>query len=100
MNSVVWLRLLALVLVAVAFVIALLPMMVLLDLVRGGTGYGLCPDGLIGCRSRYTAGPELIAGLTVALLLVVAAIRILMRAVRRMRNEEFQVSESKERTTR
>jgi hypothetical protein len=100
MRPVVWLRLLAVVLVAAAVTVAVVPLMVLLDLVRGGNGYGLCPDGLVGCRTRYTAGPELIAGLTVALLLIVAAIRALMRAVRRQRSDEFQVAASKERTAR
>lgn len=83
-----------------AIVIAVVPLLVLLSLVQGGTGFGLCPGGLEVCRNPYTAGLELTAFLAFALLGVVALIRVLMRTARRMQAEEYQVSDaSKERTT-
>lgn len=80
------------VLVAAALLIAVVPLLVLLSLVQGGSGFGLCPDGIGSCRNPYTAAPELSAGLTIALLAIVAAIRVLMRTARRLQSEEYRVS--------
>lgn len=85
------LRLAVYILIAVALLIAVVPLLVLLSLVQGGTGFGLCPDGITSCRNPYTAAPELTATLTLALLAVVASIRVLMRAARRVRSEEYRV---------
>lgn len=87
------LRLVTYILMGVALLIAVVPLLVLLSLVQGGTGFGLCPDGITSCRNPYTAAPELTATLTLALLAVVAAIRVLMRAARRVRSEEYRVIE-------
>lgn len=84
MNSTTWLRLVVYVLIAAAILIGLVPLLVLLNLVEGGTGFGLCPDGIRSCRNPYTAAPELTTVLTLALFGIVAMIRILMRMVRRM----------------
>lgn len=86
-------RLLVLILIGVALVIAVVPLLVLIDLVQGGSGFGLCTDGITSCRNPYTAAPELTAALTVALLAVVASIRVLMRTARRLRSEEYRVSD-------
>lgn len=91
MRTVHWLRLLVYILMAAALLIAVVPLLVLLSLVQGGSGFGLCPDGISSCRNPYTAAPELTAGLTVALLVIVAAIRILMRTARRLQAEEYRV---------
>ncbi|HEX2154345.1 MAG TPA: hypothetical protein VHL52_10250 [Acidimicrobiia bacterium] len=96
MKTVHWLRLLVYILIAAALFIAVVPLLVLLSLVQGGSGFGLCPGGITTCRNPYTAAPELTAGLTVALLVIVAAIRILMRTARRMQAEEYRVSEQKD----
>jgi hypothetical protein len=82
-----WLRLVVYVLIAAAILIALVPLLVLLSLVRGGTGFGLCPGGLGTCRNPYTAAPELSLGLTVGLLVIVAAIRVVMRMARKAGND-------------
>lgn len=60
--------------------VVVLPMIVLLDLARGGSGLGLCPDGLASCRSSYFDGPELAGILVVVLLLLYAVLRSLLRA--------------------
>lgn len=85
-----------LILVGAAIVIAAVPLLVLLSLVQGGTGFGLCPGGIETCRNPYTAAPELTVGLTVALFLVVAAIRIAMRTARNIQQEEYRVRDRSE----
>lgn len=91
MKTVHWLRLLVYLLIAAALLIAIVPLLVLLSLVQGGSGFGLCPDGITSCRNPYTAAPELTTALTVALLAIVAAIRVMMRTARRLQAEEYRV---------
>jgi hypothetical protein len=76
----------------VAVVIATVPILVLIDLVGGGTGYGLCPSGLGACDKPYSTAAEFAVLLTVGLGLVVLGIRILMRLARRLRDDSYQVS--------
>ncbi len=73
---------LALLLLAIVLVAAT-PLIVLLDLASGGTGYGLCPEGVEACRSPYTAGPELTVALIVLLFGLVALLRVTLRTMRR-----------------
>jgi hypothetical protein len=73
--------------------IAVVPILVLLDLVKGGTGFGLCPGGMEACDRPYTTGAELVVILTLALLLVVVAIRILMKLARRLQQEAAAASQ-------
>jgi hypothetical protein len=80
----VWLRALLLILVLLAVGLAALPVLVLLDLLRGGTGYGLCEGGLAACPERYTAGPALAVYLVLSLMAVVALIRIVTHLYRRI----------------
>lgn len=103
MSRIVWLRLVVLILVAAAIVIAAGPLLVLLSLVQGGTGFGLCPGGIETCRNPYTAAPELSVALTVGLFVVVAGIRGAMRTARRIQQEDYSVADSdaeNSRTTR
>lgn len=102
MIGVAALRFVIYILIAAAILIAIVPLLVLLNLVQGGTGFGLCPDGITSCRNPYTAAPELSATLTIGLLVIVAAIRILMRLARRLRAEDYDVAPdgSKVRETR
>jgi hypothetical protein len=69
------------------------PILVMIDLVSGGTGYGLCPGGLEACDRPYTTGAEIVILLTLALFLVVVAIRLLVRLARRLQSETYQVSQ-------
>jgi hypothetical protein len=78
------LRILILVLVLVALVVAAVPVLILLDLLGGGTGGGLCPAGLSACPIRYTSAPALAMYLTLALLIDVALIRLASRLLRRL----------------
>lgn len=83
------LRVLRVVLVVAAVALAAVPLFVLLDLARGGTGFGLCPGGITRCRNPYTAAPELSTGLTVGLFVILAALRIVNRLRGRIRSHPF-----------
>ena len=73
-----------LLMVLLAIGLAALPILVLLDLLGGGTGYGLCEGGLAACPERYTAGPALAMYLVISLMVVVALIRIVTHLYRRL----------------
>lgn len=62
--------------------VALVPMLVLIDLVSGGDGWGLCPDGLTACRSSYFDGPELAAGLSILVFVLLLLLRMALHAQR------------------
>lgn len=80
-------------LVVTAVAIGVVPIVVLIDLLDGGTGWGLCPGGLESCDKPYSTGAELIIILTVALFLTVFGIRMLMRLARRLQDDTYQVSQ-------
>jgi hypothetical protein len=69
-------------LIGAAVAVALIPLMVLLDLRRGGTGWGLCPEGLANCRTSYFDGFELIGYLSLALFILVGLIAGCVRIIR------------------
>lgn len=83
------LRVLILVLILVALGVAVVPVLVLINLLGGGTGFGLCPDGLAACPQRYTSGPALAAYLTLSLMVVVGLIRVVSHLLRRLRPRTF-----------
>jgi hypothetical protein len=62
--------------------VALLPLLVLLDLVGGGDAWGLCPEGLGSCRTSYFDGPELLAGLLIIIFILLFALRMALHARR------------------
>ena len=69
-------------LIAAIVAVTLLPMLVLLDLVGGGDGWGLCPGGLASCHTSYFSGPELAAWLTLGLFLLLFLLRLALHAQR------------------
>ncbi len=81
------------ILVLVAVGIGVVPILVLIDLLDGGTGYGLCPNGLEGCDKPFSTGAEMIIILSLALFLTVVGIRLLMRLARRLDDDTYQVSQ-------
>ena len=80
-------------LVVVAVGIGIIPILVLIDLLNGGTGWGLCPGGIELCEKPYSTGAELIIILTVGLFLTVIGIRLLLRLARRLQDDSYQVSQ-------
>lgn len=91
--AVFFVRLGVLVLVVAAVAIGVVPILVLIDLLDGGSGWGLCPGGLEFCDRPYSTGAELIVILTIALFLVVFGIRMLVRLARRLQDDRYQVSQ-------
>ena len=78
------LRILAILLVLAILAVAALPLAVVADLMSGGDGYGLCSDGLTSCRTSYFDGPELAALIVVVVFVLVAALRVVQLAMRRL----------------
>ena len=63
------------VVIASIVVVALVPMVALVDLAGGGDGLGLCPEGIGSCETSYFEGPELLAILTILLFLLLMILR-------------------------
>jgi hypothetical protein len=78
------LRLLLGVLIAIVVAAAIAPMLVIADLAGGGTGWGLCPDGITTCTTSYFAGPELLAILLFVLFAALGGVAICSRLIRRL----------------
>lgn len=91
--AVFFVRLGVFLLVVAAVAIGIVPILVLIDLLDGGTGWGICPAGIESCEKPYSTGAELIVVLSVALFLTVLGIRLLMRLARRLRDDTYQVSQ-------
>lgn len=70
------------VLIALGVVIVLVPAVVLVDLVAGGSGLGLCPNGLGGCDTSVFTIAELAVILGVATGIIGGAIAACVRALR------------------
>lgn len=86
-------RILIFLLSATAVGIAAVPVIVMIDLLGGGTGFGLCPNGLEGCDKPFSTGAEFAMVLTIALFLVVLAIRLLMKLARRLEDDSYEVTQ-------
>lgn len=91
--AVFFVRVAVFVLVVVAIGVGMVPILVLIDLLDGGTGWGLCPDGIEFCDKPFSTGPELIIILTLTLFLAVLGIRLLMRLARRLQSDSYQVTQ-------
>ena len=66
------------VIVGAISLVALVPMIVVVDLAGGGDGLGLCEGGLTSCRTSYFDGPELLGLLVIVLFLLVMLLRAAM----------------------
>ena len=106
MKTVHLLRLIVYILIGAALLIAAVPCSSS-PAWQEGAGSGQ-PRGDHQLPQPYTAAPELTMFLTVALLVIVAAIRIITRYARKLQSEEYKVSSplrrpprpSNDRTTR
>lgn len=88
-----FIRLGTFVLSALAIGIAMVPILVLINLLDGGTGWGLCPAGLEACANPYTTAAEFAVILTLGFLASIMGIRLLMRLARRLQSGEYQVTQ-------
>ena len=71
-------------LILVALLLAVVPPAMLVDLLTGGTGYGLCEGGLMGCDTAFSAGPALAVRICLGLLLVTVGVRMISRVISRI----------------
>ena len=78
------LRVLAGIAIAVATATALIPLLVVADLAGGGSGWGLCPQGLGTCSVSYFAGPELFLLLVAVLFVSLATLGLSLRGIRHL----------------
>ena len=78
------LRILIGLLVAAAVAVAIVPALVIMDLNSGGSGWGLCPEGIAGCRSSYFAGFEMLAVGALALFVLLGFIRAAILLLRKV----------------
>ncbi len=72
--------------------VAAIPLLVTIDLVGGGSGWGLCAKRLGNCRTSYFDGPELAGMLTLALFVLVASQRVLTHVIRRLQRRRDVVA--------
>ena len=79
------------VLVAIGALLLAVPTMVLIDLVSGGTGLGLCPSGLGTCTTSVFTMAELVVIFGIAGLLVVAGIAGCVRLLRTDRQRSMDL---------
>jgi hypothetical protein len=88
-------------LLAAIVAVTALPMLVILDLVGGGDGWGLCIDGIASCRTSYFSGLELAAFLTILLFLLLALLRLALHGQRiierRKEHELYEAAGSRDR---
>ena len=92
------LRILLGALIVAVVAVAAVPVFAILDLIDGGTGWGLCPDGLSVCETSYFTGLELAAFLTLALFVLLGLIAVCNKAIghvkaRRAHNAQIPASQ-------
>ena len=71
------------VLIAIGAIILALPAVVLVDLAAGGSGLGLCPDGLGACETSTFTIAELVILLGVACVVIGGGIAVCIRVLHR-----------------
>ena len=76
----------ALVLVAIA--LAVIPLLAALDLARGGSGFGICPEGVWLCQSPYLPVARLTGLVALGMAGVAVGIRLARRGLRWAEREE------------
>lgn len=82
------------VIIAAIVAVTLLPLLVLADLAGGGTGWGLCREGLASCRTSYFDGPELLAMLMVVVFVLLWLLRIAVHGQRLVERRRRSAQES------
>ena len=81
-------------LILAALVIAAAPPAVLINLLAGGTGYGLCEEGLAGCDTGFAAGPALALRVFIGLFLVTVGVRLVSRIIARLEGQQRRDEEA------
>ncbi len=71
-------------LILLALLLAVVPMAMLISLLTGGSGYGLCPYGVSDCESTFLTGPTVAARIFAGLVILAAGIRVASRTIDRI----------------
>lgn len=79
------------ILVAIGVLLLAIPTVVMIDLVSGGTGLGLCPSGLGTCTTSVFTISELVVVVGLIGLVLVAAIAGCVRLLRMDRRRSMRV---------
>ena len=79
-----FIRVLMGILIALGAVVLAVPAVILFDLIAGGSGLGLCPDGLGTCETSMYMMAELILILAVMLAAIGAGVAGCVRLLRRL----------------
>ena len=77
------------VLVVIAVVLAVIPLLAALDLARGGSGFGICPDGVWLCADPYLPVARLTGLMGAGMGAVTVVIRLARRGLRWAEQEEM-----------
>ncbi|MYA38659.1 MAG: hypothetical protein F4Y36_03480 [Acidimicrobiia bacterium] len=75
-------------LVVFAIVLALIPLLAALDLARGGSGFGICPDGVWLCSDPYLPVVRLTGLVGLGIGAVAVGIRLARRGLRWAERQE------------
>lgn len=76
-------------LVIFAIVLAVVPLLAALDLARGGSGFGICPDGVFLCSDPYLPVARLTGLVGLAMGAVAVGIRFARRGLRWAERQEM-----------
>lgn len=75
-------------LVVVAIALAVIPLVAALDLARGGSGFGICPEGVWLCESPYLPVARLTGWVGLGMGAAAIGIRLARRGLRWAQREE------------
>lgn len=85
------LRILRVLLIFAALGLAAAPVLMLINLTGGGTGYGLCEQGWTACEGSFSAGLLRMSALCAGLFLLAGGVRLLSTLIRRIeRRRQFR----------
>lgn len=85
------LRILRVLLIFAALGLAAAPVLMLINLTGGGTGYGLCEQGWTSCDGSFSAGLVRMTALCAGLFLLAGGVRMLSSLIRRIeRRRQFR----------
>lgn len=89
-SLIVLMRILRVLLIFTALGLGVAPVLMLINLTGGDTGYGLCEQGWTSCEGSFTAGLVRMTVLCAGLFLLAAGVRLISTLIRRIeRRRQF-----------
>lgn len=90
-SLIVLMRILRVLLIFAALALGVAPVLMLINLTGGGTGYGLCEQGWTSCEGSFSAGLARMTVLCAGLFLLAAGVRLISTLIRRLeRRRQFR----------